>query len=162
MTSSLLRSRRRCRARPWRRCSPWPGCCRRRCGSCWCCSSCGRCGWCCGSCGCRRCRWCGCRASSAGQIKRADSQSPATGACGGNVLVDVPESRVVTRIGNDCRVVTPAIAARSLRTRPVDDGSFAEGHLSGWIPVVPGGIKDAWKHGRIRGVRGTKAQSYVS
>ena len=124
-------------------------CCRRRrCSSC----RCGSC--CCGGCSCccrRRCRRrrrrgrCrGCRARSASQIKRADSQSPSNGASRGNVLIYVPESGVIARINYYCRVVTPTSAA-CLRAGAVDDRSFAQGHLTRRIAVVAGGVKHARK-----------------
>ena len=61
----------------------------------------------------------------------------------GNVLVDIPESLSLTRIEIDCRVIPPAIRSAGLRTRPVDNGSFAEGHLARRITCMSGGIKYA-------------------
>ena len=60
-----------------------------------------------------------------------------------------------------CRIITPTLAAR-LRAGPVDDGSFAEGHLARRIACVPAGVKHTWKHGWIRAIRSAEAQGNIA
>ena len=60
---------------------------------------------------------------------------------------------VVDRIDVNCRIIAPAMAA-GLRAGPVDDGSFAEGHLARRIAVRAGRYKTrletrmGWCHSR--------------
>src|SRR5689334_3103291 len=46
------------------------------------------------------------------------------------ILVDIPEGAVIYRIDIHRGVVTPARVRSCLYSRTIDNGSFAEGHLS--------------------------------
>ena len=81
---------------------------------------------------------------SSADVKRADSQSPSM-ALSWECTRLRTRSLVIDWIDVICRVVPPAIAP-GLRTGPVDDGSFTEGHLARRIAVVAGGVKHAWKY----------------
>ena len=103
--------------------------------------------------------WSRCRRLASSQVERTDSQPPSGGACRGDVFVDVPESGVVGWVRHECCVVTPTIAACSLRAGPVLDGTFAESHLARRIAIVSGGVEHARKHTSIRS---TETQSDVT
>src|SRR5438128_1423862 len=97
----------------------------------------------------------------ASQIKRANSQSPSNGACCWNVLVNIPESLVVAWINPYRGVVAPTLAA-GLGAGPVDDRSFAEGHLARRIAGVPGRVKHTWKNGWVSVIRRAKTKGNVA
>src|SRR5438874_11837025 len=81
-------------------------------------------------------------------------------ACGGIVLIHVPERAVISGVDIHRGVVAPAGIGGRLYARAVDDDALAQGHLAQGIAVEPARVADAWIH--IHSVDHAVAQRHVA